>query len=179
MLDTPREPFSPRLASNTFSTAFKRYYVRMRHLLLILLGLIVSGGLGYFIGYDHGFENAVSVPLQTSAFENSAASDAAGAMANIIGFWQSNEDTAFTREFLNDGTVVDRYSEESDDGLWMVFTKEIPDTAFTGPLEEGAVYLAIAMGEDEKYYFKVTRADSENLELMYLDRGGSLTFTRQ
>ena len=151
----------------------------MHHLVLVLLGLIVSGGIGYFVGYDHGFESSTPTSQEKSLFEASATSDAAGTMANLIGVWRSNDDPAFTREFLNDGTLVDSYGEELDDGLWMVFTKEIPDSAFTGQLEDGAVHLSIAMGEDEKYYFRVTRADATTLELIYLDRGNILSFTRQ
>jgi len=148
----------------------------MKHLLLILIGLVVAGGLGYFVGYDHGFENAAA---PTSAFENAAVSDAAATMANVIGMWQSTEDPNFTREIRNDGVVTDRYAgQEDSDGLWMVFTKDIPDTSFTGPIEEGAVYLSMAMSEDEKYYFKVTNADGQHLDLVYLDRGGLLSFTR-
>ncbi len=148
----------------------------MRHLVLILIGLVVAGGLGYFIGYDHGFENS-AVPAST--FEKGSVSDAASTMANVIGLWRSNNDSKFTREIRNDGVVADRYEGQADsDGLWMVFTKDIPDTSFTGSLEDGAVYLSVAMGEDEKYYFKVSKADGQSLELVYLDRGGVLSFTR-
>lgn len=144
----------------------------MRHLLLILLGLILAAGIGYFVGYDHGSDNAVP------AEEMNIISTAAGTMANIIGKWQSTEDPKFIREILNDGSVIDRYEAEEDSGLWMVFTKEIPDSAFTGTMEDGAVYLSIAMSEDEKYYFQVTKVDAQSLELIYIDRGGVLSFNR-
>jgi hypothetical protein len=150
----------------------------MHHLLLVLAGLVVAGGLGYFIGYDHGFDNSAA-PAKANAFEQASVSDAATTMANVIGMWRSTEDPSFTREIRNDGVVVDRYAGEADsDGLWMVFTKDIPDTSFTGTIEEGAVYLSMSMSEDEKYYFKVTNADGRNLELIYLDRGGALSFVR-
>lgn len=112
-------------------------------------------------------------------YEDATLSDAAAAMGNIIGSWRSDDDAAFTRDIRNDGTVVDRYEGvEDSEGLWMVFTKEIPDTAFTGIIEEGAVYLSLAMSEDEKLYFKIVKADGESLELIYLDRGGALSFHR-
>lgn len=148
----------------------------MQHLLLILIGLVVAAGLGYFVGFDHGFERAAVSQPETATH---SASSAATAMANIIGVWQSTDDPKFIREMRNDGSVIDRYeSEEDADGLWMIFTKDIPDTSFTGTYEEGAVYLSIAMGEDEKYYFKVARADGDSLDLVYLDRGGVLSFAR-
>lgn len=150
----------------------------MHHLLLVLGGLVIAGGLGYFVGYDHGFENAAA-PAPASAFEVGSVSDAAATMANIIGMWQSTDDPRFTREIRNDGVVVDRYGGEADsDGLWMIFTKDIPDTSFKGPIEEGVVYLSMAMSEDEKYYFQVVNANGQKLELLYLDRGGVLSFTR-
>lgn len=172
--DTPHASFSPRLASNTFSEDSSRYYVHMRHLLLILLGFILAAGIGYFVGYDHGFKRMQSAPMVTDTVAT-----AAETMAMVVGKWQSNEDPKFVREIFNDGTVIDRY-EGIDDatGLWMVFTKEIPDAAFTGTMEDGAVYLVLGFGEDEKYYFQVTQADAQSLELIYLDRGGVLSFNR-
>ena len=144
----------------------------MRHLFLILIGLVLSAGLGYFIGYDHGFES------QVASTPTASISQAATVMSEIIGRWQSTEDPKFTREILNDGSVIDRYEGEPDSkGLWMVFTKDIPDTAFTGTLEEGAVYLSLSMSEDEKLYFKILNTGN-TLELNYLDRGNTLSFTR-
>ena len=150
----------------------------MQHMLLILAGLVIAAGLGYFVGYDHGFEKMAVAP-EESAFEASTVSSAADVMARVIGNWQSTEDPAFTREIRNDGVVVDRYEGAADaEGFWMVFTKEIPNESFAGELEDGAVYLSLSMGEDEKYHFKVTEASGDSLELIYLDRGGALSFTR-
>lgn len=148
----------------------------MRHMLLILAGLVIVSGIGYFVGFDHGFERSAPAP---SAYEEATLSDAASVMANIVGLWRSDDDPKFTREIRNDGTVVDRYEGGADsDGLWMVFTREIPDTSFAGTIEEGAVYLSLAMSEEEKYYFKVVKADGPSLSLIYLDRGGALSFHR-
>lgn len=152
----------------------------MQHLFTILLGLIVAAGLGYFVGYDHGFENA-TVGFTSENMEKDTAGDAAQAMANIIGMWQSSDDPKFIREIRNDGVVIDRYegsSPDDTDGLWMVFTKEIPDAAYTGTIEEGAIYLSIAMSESEKLYFKIAKADGNALELVYLEGNGMLSFQR-
>lgn len=147
----------------------------MQQLLLILVGLALSGTVGYFVGFNHGFSNNTpSVPV----FETSV-SEAADVMANIVGTWQSNDDAAFIREIRNNGTIVDTYTgEDPSEGLWMVFTKEIPDTAFVGTIEEGAVYLSLMMSEDERLYFKVVKADGQSLDLIYLDRGNALSFSR-
>lgn len=152
----------------------------MRHLILILLGLIAVSGVGYFVGYDHGFENAAigNTPIVE---ETSSVTDAAEAMSRIVGMWQSTDDPRFTREIRNDGVIIDLYAGETDadsDGLWMVFTKDIPDAAFTGTIEEGATYLSIGMSETEKLYFKILTLDETSLQLLYLDRGNLLSFTR-
>lgn len=150
----------------------------MQQMLLILGGIVLASGIGYFVGFDHGFERSAAAPA-SSVYADATVSDAATVMGNIIGSWRSDDDAAFIRDIRNDGTVVDRYEGgEDSEGLWMVFTKEIPDTAFIGVIEEGAVYLSLAMSEDEKLYFKVTEADGESLELIYLDRGGKLSFHR-
>jgi hypothetical protein len=150
----------------------------MQHLFLILGGLVLTGGIGYFVGYDHGFDRAARAP-EAGAFEATNVSDAAAVMGRIVGTWRSSEDPKFIREIRNDGVAVDRYEGEPEsEGLWMVFTKEIPDTTFNGTFEDGAVYLSIAMGEDEKYYYKVLDTDAGSLVLIYLDRGNVLTFAR-
>ncbi|MFZ2555808.1 MAG: hypothetical protein WAZ27_00100 [Minisyncoccia bacterium] len=151
----------------------------MRHLLLILVGLIVASGAGYFIGYDHGFKKG-AVPIPVSV-ETNAVSDAAMVMSQIVGMWQSTDDPKFTREIRNDGVVIDSYAggEDADsDGLWMVFTKEVPDEAFTGVFEPNVAYLSMGMSETEKLYFKILRVDDESLQLLYLDRGNLLSFVR-
>lgn len=150
----------------------------MRHLVLILIGLIATSGIGYFVGYDHGFEKGAVRP--DVAVETSAITDAATAMSRIVGMWQSTDDPKFSREIRNDGVVIDTYAGETDgdsDGLWMVFTRDIPDPAFPGIIEDGA-YLSMGMSETEKLYFKILRVDTQSLELLFLDRGNVLSFTR-
>jgi len=150
----------------------------MQQLLLILGGIILASGIGYFVGFDHGFERSTVTPVP-SAYEDATLSDGATVMSNIVGKWQSDEDSKFIREIRNDGTVVDQYEGEADsDGLWMVFTKEIPDTAFDGTMEDDAVYLSLAMSEEERLYFKVIQVDGDSLELIYLGRGNVLSFHR-
>ena len=146
----------------------------MKYLILILLGIIVTTGVGYFVGYDHGFERSMGQESPTPTI-----SLAADSMSSVVGLWESEEDSKFTREILNDGSVVDRYQDDADSkGRWMVFTKEIPDTTFNGSLDEGSVYLSLTMSETEKLYFRILRADKDSLELSYLDRGNTLSFTR-
>jgi hypothetical protein len=149
----------------------------MKHLVLILTGLAAATILGYFIGYDHGFARAVLMHENVSAVAESAVTEAASAMATLIGVWQSRDDAQFTREFLNDGSVMDRSSDAENAGMWMVFTKDIPEPTFPYVYEDGATYLLIVMGGGEKYYFKIAQI-GESLELVHLDSGNSLVFNR-
>ena len=104
------------------------------------------------------------------------------ARVQIIGVWKSTQDARFTREFKNDGMVIDTYegSMPNSAARWNIFTKQIPVNEYSGSLEDGAIYLAIAAPtKSEALYFKITKVDAHNLELVYLDRGGTLVFTKE
>lgn len=98
---------------------------------------------------------------------------------SIEGKWQSTDDENFTREFQSGGLAVDGYTgSENTTGTWEVFSSETGiETPF--PQEDGAVYLKMVMGEmsEEIFYFKIGKLTPDELELVYLDRGGVLTFT--
>jgi hypothetical protein len=101
------------------------------------------------------------------------------ARTNLVGLWRGVEDTKFTREFKSDGSVVDAYEGSTIDtkGRWVLFTKSMPPEGFTEALEDG-LYLAIAAPESKALYFRITRIERGVLELVYLNRGGTLTFTK-
>jgi hypothetical protein len=99
----------------------------------------------------------------------------------IVGRWASNEDAKFSREFLAGGRVVDRYVGEAETGgSWAVYTKETAVEPDLYPLEANAAYLRLLMEgtQGEELHFKVVKLTPESLELVYLGRGGALTFTR-
>ena len=102
------------------------------------------------------------------------------ATKNIKGQWRSVDDEKFTREFMANGTVTDSY-EGSDDtvGTWLIFTIN-SEVAAPFPLETNTAYLKITtdVGASEVMYYKLTKVTSEELELIYMDRGGVLRFTR-
>ena len=102
------------------------------------------------------------------------------ATKNIKGQWRSVDDEKFTRDFMSDGTVTDSY-EGSDDtvGTWLVFTIN-SKVAAPFPLEKNTAYLKITtdIGASEVMYYKLSKVTPEELELIYMDRGGALRFTR-
>lgn len=97
---------------------------------------------------------------------------------SIVGKWQSTEDAKFTREFKDGGTAVDTYKGKNvTNGTWKVFTKENPvEVSF--PIEADAVYIQMTMAgsQADKINFKLSKLTPEELELIYMDRGGVLKF---
>lgn len=99
------------------------------------------------------------------------------------GRWRSTEDAKFTRAFLEQGNVVDRYSGEVvSTGTYAVFTKNLPPIEPPQfPLEDNAVYVQLTMSgsQSEVLNFKVSlNAEGDQLTLIYMDRGGATTYTR-
>jgi len=95
---------------------------------------------------------------------------------SIRGTWKSLDDEKFSRTFLDDGTVIDRYEGgEETDGTWTIFTKNSGITT-TFTLQPEVMYLRLIMGEDTMY-FSLSKLTTEELELTHLERGNLLRFT--
>ncbi len=97
---------------------------------------------------------------------------------NIIGKWQSLDDVKFAREF-KPGNIVDKIYDGKLISIdsWKIFTKATtPTNEF--PLENNTPYLQIKLTDKEAQavYFKISKLTPEELELIYLDRGGILNF---
>lgn len=150
----------------------------MRHLFLILLGLTLTSGIGYFVGYDHGFHrghNTVIAPLP-------GVSMAAEAMASIIGKWEETLGQIVV-EFFNDGSyellVVDGPGNgEKISGHWLIFTQDIPDPTFLGPLNSDDVYIVLDEGENKKTYYKIVSVENGVMLLGDLNGVYTLELTR-
>lgn len=98
---------------------------------------------------------------------------------NIVKTWKSVDDNKFTRTFGTDGTFTDSYEGGTNTkGNWVVFTK---DSGLTTefPLEDNTVYLRLLTGSapEDVMHFKILKISSEELELVYMERGGTLKFT--
>ncbi|MEK7480103.1 MAG: hypothetical protein AAB665_02320 [Patescibacteria group bacterium] len=98
---------------------------------------------------------------------------------SIVGKWQSVDDTKFTREFKAGGVVEDRYENKVvSSGLWVAFEKGINAPEVPYPLEGDVVYIQMTMSgtQADTLNFKLTKLTPEELELIYMDRGGVLKF---
>lgn len=99
---------------------------------------------------------------------------------SIVGVWRDATDTKFVRSFRDGGGVEDTYDGRVvSTGSFVIFTADQPLTV-PYPLETGVVYLRVTLSgsQADTLYFKVARLTPESLELVYLNRGGTLVFTR-
>ena len=98
---------------------------------------------------------------------------------SIQGKWQSTQDAKSVREFKADGTMVDIYDGKVvSTNLFVVFTKANAPKMVAFPIEENTVYIqATEKGTSEDTLnFKLVKLTPEELELVYMDRGGTLTY---
>lgn len=101
---------------------------------------------------------------------------------SIIGKWQNTQDTKFIREFSATGAVTDYYDgKKVTTGNWQVFTgAKPPATQLSFTLEKDAIYVQMTDSTDTNnvLHFKLTKVTPEDLELIYMERGGVNAFTR-
>jgi membrane-bound inhibitor of C-type lysozyme len=122
----------------------------------------------------------------TSAGANGSASstkpDTATLVAHsIIGTWKSTEDEKFVRVFGIDGMATDFYDGKAvtAGGKWQVFTGEKP-LKVSFPVEKNAIYIQMTVSgsQSDTLNFKLGKLTPEDLDLIYVDRGNTNSFTR-
>ena len=141
----------------------------------ILVGILGVGAYVYFVK-DNGEQGLIESEQASSETKSGALS----MRDSLIGVWQSEGDVNFVREFRADGTIVDEYGgpEHAEvSGTWSEFSAEKPVGGVNFPLEEGAIYIR-ATFDGELYNYRVVSVTDTALELIYMDRGGVLSFTK-
>ncbi|MEK7133465.1 MAG: hypothetical protein AAB804_00150 [Patescibacteria group bacterium] len=157
----------------------------------ILIGILLTVAVGvcfYFISYNVAAtprdatregEGAGTVSAAVRPVRDGAISPEASAVSRaMVGVWRSGDEQKFTREFRDDGTVVDRYEGDktaTKSGIWGAFTADMAPEGTTG-LVEGVVYIQMTFA-GESMYFAVTKA-ADTLELVYLNSASGPNFTR-
>lgn len=99
---------------------------------------------------------------------------------SIQGKWQSTDDAKYVREFQDGGKVVDWYDgKQVSTGTYVVYTQERPIGGITIPLQPNKVYVQLTMSgsQREVLNFTVAKLTPEELELVYMERGGVLRFS--
>lgn len=100
--------------------------------------------------------------------------------AMLEGVWRATDDTRALREFRTDGTEIDSYVGDSNataTSTWRLFTSQNPDVSLQEPLVDGVVYLKLTSG-DGTLFFAVEYVTTRTLNLTYLGRGNTLSYTR-
>ena len=101
--------------------------------------------------------------------------------SRIVGMWQSIEDPRFVREFKADGSGTDSYDGVKDAaGTWMVYTSADAPPSVSFQVDPNAVYVEMTIGgtEPDVLDFRVNAISDTALELTYMARGNTLSFTR-
>jgi hypothetical protein len=155
--------------------------------------LIVFWGAGEEVGIEVGEESTVCNPVpnpDSPPWNWGDAAEGAGSMQpdaslvvteSIQGKWQGADDKKFVREFKSGDVVVDSYDgKEVSKGLWVAFTKENAPKVVPFTIAENTVYLQITTTgvQADTFNFKVAKMTPDELELVYMDRGGVLKFMR-
>lgn len=97
----------------------------------------------------------------------------------LTGKWQSLDDSFFIRNFDEDQTFQDLYEGEglTSSGTWFVFDSNSKPEYFPYPVESEKKYL-IMNDTNLSLNFIISEIDNDSLDLIYLDNGGILRFTR-
>lgn len=144
----------------------------------ITVGLVVAVAIavaGYYFGDDIGLPRATD---KTPAAKTSAESEKT--QDPFVGKWQSTNDTKFTREFYADGSFTDRYEGDptaTQPGEWRRASQAEIEANLAGSLEAGTDHLILTI-DGEVYNFGIVDLTDSSLELVYLDRGSVLSFTK-
>jgi len=101
------------------------------------------------------------------------------ARTEIIGTWQSKQDSRFMRAFMADGTVTDSYEgvdEATMTGTWSIVAD--PSLEQQGLPAVGDSRVLKIQFPEEVLYFAITGLSATDLSMIYLMGNGSLEFTR-
>lgn len=99
---------------------------------------------------------------------------------DIVGTWQSVDDPNYSITITSDGTWTDFYGTTTpaeETGSLTLFTSEDPSVGYQGSTTPGVVYLKVAEGKSTLYY-SLTKLTEAHLQLLYLDRGNTLSFVK-
>ncbi|HEY0947940.1 MAG TPA: hypothetical protein VGE53_00405 [Candidatus Paceibacterota bacterium] len=146
----------------------------------VVLGIVVVIALAVLGWWVFAFMMPASgTPLDTEAVSEDVTSPNAEEPFSLSGTWRSTQDPRFIRVFAIDGSVTDYYEGEESAtviGRWNVVedaNAEQPEFATLS----GMRTIKIEFPEEVLYFAVVTLTD-EKLELSYLARGNTLSFTR-
>lgn len=162
----------------------------MKQFVVLLLAVLLIGGIAYAWYQQATMMPAAPTETNEDVAVDTGADDRAMSDAgidtepipadSIVGTWQSTDDPNFVRTIYENGGFTDSYEGSPDathSGTWVTFTAtEAPDD-FAYPTEAGTTYLEMS-DEDTVYTFAIIELSEESVTMLYLDRGGVLSFER-
>ena len=156
---------------------------------IVVLIILIAGGSYLWSARSTPSAPTTSVatssdPLILPADQNNTQVLAAKAL--IVGNWQSTDDPKFFESFSAAGQTVDSYTGTLPAGApspvststWNFYTANSADTAaraFTP--SPGVVYIE-TNDQSGSYHYGIVDISTTTLTLVYLERGGTLNFTR-
>jgi len=163
----------------------------MKNVFVTFIVFAVGLGIGYYlrgaeagdiqakqiVGKKTGGESTVHRTDANAAQKPLTQADVTNA---IVGVWQSTDDASFTREFLVDSSVIDRYTggeAATSEGRWAIFTAPQGEPP-PFPIPKGTIYLKISDPE-EVQYFNIIHISDTDLTLAYFGGKEIQTYTRK
>ena len=102
--------------------------------------------------------------------------------ALMAGKWRSTDDAKAMVEIRADGTWIDSYVGEPSataTSHWLLFSGAKPPKAAAGEtLDATSTYLEVNDQDGGQLFYALDKVDTKSLEMLYLDRGNELTYTR-
>jgi hypothetical protein len=98
----------------------------------------------------------------------------------MVGTWRSTDDARSMVEVRADGSWIDSYTGEpsaTTTSHWMLFSGAKPPKAADQTLDAKSTYLEVS-DKDGALFYALEHVDAKSLELLYLDRGNTLTYRR-
>jgi len=153
----------------------------------ILLAIVVSVSV-YFLTFNTAAlpsggavqgQNTEGSDSGRPAGDGALSPEASAVSRAMMGVWRSGDDPKLTREFREDGVVIDRHEGDASatkKGIWGAFTADMAPAGSAAGLTSGVVYVQMTF-KDASLYFVVSRA-ADTLELVSLDGGEQSNFTR-
>jgi hypothetical protein len=164
----------------------------MKKYLIGILAIIVLIAAGHYVWTRRSSTEPTSStststpanPLILPADQNNPQVQAAAAL--IVGNWQSTDDSKFFESFGSDGQTIDSYAgtvpadmpSPASTSTWNFYTNVSADAeaeAYTP--SPGVVYIEMNDGTGS-YHYGIVSISTTTLSLVYLERGGTLNFTR-
>ena len=147
--------------------------------IVLLIAFVLLLGLWYVVLRAPMNDSSTTLPGTSAEEQSDALVPNEEVRVSLSGTWRSTQDGKFVRTFGADGVVTDTYEgieEATSMGTWSFVEDPSEEQEELPPVEDKKV-IKIEFPE-EVLYFALLELTETNLELSYLGRGNTLSFTR-